>query len=292
MKKSLSFVAIAAAIGLLTSCGGDKLRMAEENNDQLRDDLRATLATQDSLLVLVNDISEGMNQIKDMEKIISTPGALTGESASRREQVKNDMIAIQQALQERRQRLEELEATLASTKGNNATLTRTIQNLKSQIAEQQTEIASLSNQLEAAHIRISELDQTVADLNTTVDSLHSNIETVREDARTEIARAEASANTVYYALGTNKELKDRGILEKKFLGRTHVLEGDFDRAYFTAADRRTLTTIPTHSNNDKLMTDQHKESYTIETQGDQKVVVITNPALFWEKSKFLVIKVD
>ncbi|MDE6484584.1 MAG: hypothetical protein K2L14_04245 [Duncaniella sp.] len=292
MKKVLSFAALAAAIGLLSSCGGDKLRMAEENNEQLRDDLRATLATQDSLLVLVNDISEGMNQIKDMEKIISTPGAFTGESASRRDQVKNDMIAIQQALQERRQRLEELEATLAASKGNNATLTRTIQNLKSQIAEQQTEIASLTNQLEAAHIRISELDQTVADLNTTVDSLHSNIETVKEDARSEIARAEASANTVYYALGTNKELKDRGILEKKFLGRTHVLEGDFDRTYFTAADKRTLTVIPTHSDKAKLMTDQPKDSYTIEDKGDQKVVIITNPARFWEKSKFLVIKVD
>ncbi len=292
MKKILSITALAAALGLMTSCGGDKLRMAEENNDQLRDDLRATLATQDSLLVLVNDISDGMNQIKDMEKIISTPGAFTGESTSRREQIKNDMIAIQQALQERRQRLEELEATLAATKGNNATLTRTIQNLKSQIAEQQTEIASLTNQLEAAHIRISELDREVADLNTTVDSLHSNIENVKEDARNEVARAETAANTVYFAIGTNKELKDRGILEKKFLGRTHVLEGDFDRTYFTAADARMLTSIPTHSNKAKVMTDQPKDSYKIETLGDQKVIVITNPASFWEKSKFLVIKVD
>ncbi|MDE5786518.1 MAG: hypothetical protein K2H98_08315 [Duncaniella sp.] len=292
MKKSLSFVAVAAMMGLLASCNGDKLRMAEETNTQLRDDLSATLATQDSLLVLVNDISEGMNQIKDMEKIISTPGALNDEAVSRREQVKNDMIAIQQALQERRKRLEELEASLAKANGNNATLTRTIQNLKSQIAEQQTEMASLVNQLEAANIRISELDQTVADLNSTVDSLNTDIANVREDARAEVARAEATANTVYYALGTNKELKDRGILEKKFLGRTHVLEGDFDREYFTAADSRTLTSIPTHSDKTKLMTDQPKESYTIEDHGGQKVIVITNPALFWEKSKFLVIKVD
>ena len=49
------------------------------------------------------------------------------------------MIAIQQALQERRQRLEELEKKLAAAGGESSTLKRTVSNLKAQIAEQQTE---------------------------------------------------------------------------------------------------------------------------------------------------------
>lgn len=290
MKKILTLAAVA--LGMLTACNGDKLRQAEESNDQLRDDLRETLATQDSLLVLVNDISEGMNQIKDLEKIIATPGGIGKESASRKEQVKNDMIAIQQALQERRQRLEELEAKLAASEKNSSTLTRTIQNLKSQIAEQQTEIATLTNQLEAANIRITELDRTVSDLNSTVDSLNTDIEQVKENAEAEIKKAEEIANTCYYAIGTNKELKERGILHKKFLGRTKVMEGDFDKSYFTTADRRTITEIPTHSKKAKIMTSQPKDSYQIVTVGDQAVVKITNPTKFWELGNFLVIQVD
>lgn len=287
------FILATVTLGMLTSCNGDKLRQAEESNDQLREDLRETLATQDSLLVLVNDISEGMSQIKDLEKIIATPGGLGKESASRKEQVKNDMIAIQQALQERRQRLEELEAKLASSEKNNSTLSRTIQNLKSQIAEQQTEIATLTNQLEAANIRISELDRTVSDLNTTVDSLNNDIVQVKETSAAEVKKAEDAANACYYAIGTNKELKERGILEKKFLGKTKVMQGDFDKAYFTTADRRTLTEIPTHSKKAKVMTSQPKDSYVIvQDASGQAVIKITNPARFWELSNFLVIQVD
>ena len=110
MKKLATLAVIATAI--LSACNGGKLREAEAQNEQLKGDLCETLATQDSLLVLVNDISDGMNQIKDLEKIISTPGSL-GESVSRRDQIKNDMIAIQKALQERRERLAELEKKLA-----------------------------------------------------------------------------------------------------------------------------------------------------------------------------------
>ena len=76
MKKIASIAIVAAAV--LSGCNGDKLREAEAQNQQLKGDLSETLATQDSLLVLVNDISDGMAQIKDLEKIISTPGGIGG----------------------------------------------------------------------------------------------------------------------------------------------------------------------------------------------------------------------
>lgn len=292
--KKISVLAVAV-LAMLTACNGDKLRNAEAENDQLRGDLRETLATQDSLLVLVNDISEGMSQIKDLERIIATPGALGSESASRKEQIKNDMIVIQQALQERRQRLEELEKKLQASSGENSTLRKTIQTLKTQIAEQQTEIATLTNQLASANVRIKELDNTIAGLNTTVDSLSTTANAQaaeRARAEAEALAAENELNECFYAIGTGKELKAKKILEKKFLGKTKVMKGDFDESYFTAGDKRTLTSIPTHSKKAKIMTGQPKDSYEIEDQNGQKVIRITNPAKFWQLSSFLVIQVD
>lgn len=292
MKKTAIITVIAAAI--LTACNGGKLRDAEAQNEQLKGDLRETLATQDSLLVLVNDISEGMSQIKDLEKIISTPGTL-GESSSRKEQIKNDMIAIQQALQERRQRLEELERKLAENGGESSTLKRTISNLKAQIAEQQTEIATLTNQLASANIKIEELSAQVTSLDAANDSLNVglNEERAQKQAAEEAAVAAANElNTVYFAIGTSKELKEKKILESGFLRKTKVMKGDFDMNYFTSADRRTLTEIPTHSKKAKIMTSQPKDSYTIVDQNGQKVVKITNPEKFWQLSNFLVIEVD
>lgn len=292
MKKIATLAVIAAAI--LSSCNGGKLREAEAQNEQLKGDLRETLATQDSLLVLVNDISDGMSQIKDLEKIISTPGSL-GESASRKEQIKNDMIAIQQALQERRQRLEELEKKLASAGGEGSTLKRTISNLKAQIAEQQTEIATLTNQLASANIKIEELSAQVTSLDATNDSLNIGLNAEREQKQAAEEAAIAAANelnTVYYAIGTSKELKAKKILESGFLRKTKVMKGDFDMSYFTTADRRNITQIPTHSKKAKVMTSQPKDSYAIVDENGQKVIKITNPDKFWQLSNFLVIEVD
>lgn len=291
MKKLATLAVIATAI--LSACNGGKLREAEAQNEQLKGDLRETLATQDSLLVLVNDISDGMSQIKDLEKIIATPGSL-GESASRRDQIKNDMIAIQKALQERRERLAELEKKLADTGGESSTLKRTVSNLKAQIAEQQTEIATLTNQLASANIRIEELNAQVSDLNSDVDSLNTGLTAEREqkEAAQEAATAATNElNTVYYAIGTGKELKEKKILESGFLRKTKVMKGDFDMSYFTSGDRRTLTVIPTHSNKAKVLTSQPKDSYVIMDQNGQKVIKITNPSKFWQLSNFLVIEV-
>lgn len=293
MKKIATLALVAAAV--LSGCNGDKLRHSEEQNAQLKGDLQETLATQDSLLVLVNDISDGMSQIKDIEKIIATPGNLGEESVSRKEQLRNDMIAIQQALEERRQRLAELEKKLSRAGGENATLRRTISNLKAQIADQTTEIATLTNQLASANIRIEELNNTVSTLNTRVDTLNANVSAQREAtaaARSEATAAENRLNTCYYAIGSSKELKDRKILQSGFLRKTKIMSGDFDASYFTTADKRTLTDIPTHSKKAKILTSQPQDSYVIIDQGNQKVIRITNPSKFWQLSNFLVVEVD
>ena len=293
MKKLLSIALVAAAV--LTGCNADKLRETEAENSQLKGDLRETLATQDSLLVLVNDISDGMSQIKDLEKIISTPGSLSGESASRKEQIRNDMIAIQQALQERRERLAELERRLEAQGGENSTLKRTISNLKAQIADQTTEIATLTNQLAQANIKIEELTTTVNDMNERVDSLNTDLaaeEAARQAAEAERTRAIDELNTCWYAIGSKGELKQKGIIESGFLRKTKIMKGDFDQSYFTAADKRTLTEIPTHSNKAEVMTSQPKDSYTFVDQNGQKVLRITNPTKFWQTTNYLVIKVD
>lgn len=293
--KKLVFPAVIAMC-IMASCNGDKLKQAESDNEQLQGELTEQRAIQDSLLVLFNDITEGMSQIKDLEKIVSSPTNLSGESAERKQQIKNDMMAIQKALQERRERLAQLEDQLSKSSTENKTLLRTIENLKAQIADQQTEIATLTNQLASANIKIETLGNQVTSLNQSVDSMNTVTANAREaeaKAAAEAKRMEAEANTVYYVIGTNKELKEHKILSGGGLFRkTKTLAGNYDVSYFTRADRRTLTTIPLHSKKAKVMTSQPSDSYTISEQGGQKVLTITNPTRFWAVSNFLVVKVD
>lgn len=267
----------------------EKTEQVQAENTVLNDKLRQTLETQDSLFALINDITQGMSQIKEIERIVATPGSLNGESPSRKEQLRNDMMALQQALQERRQRLEQLEKQLNQTSGKNGTLLTTIENLKAQIAEQQTEITTLNNQLAEANIKITALGTQVDSLATVATTEQEG----REQAEQHAVELNNELNTCFYAVGSKGELKKNKIIQTGFLRKTKILPSDFDANYFTQADKRTLTTIPLHSRKAQVITNQPKDSYTIQDDGSgQKVLRITNPERFWSISNFLVIQVD
>ena len=99
-------------------------------------------------------------------------------------------------------------------------------------------------------------------------------------------------NVCYYVVGSKKELKDHKIVESGFLRKTKILQGDFEMSYFTKADRRTLSEIPLHSSKAEVMTNHPHDSYEIVEHGNVKTLHILNSARFWEKSNFLVVKVD
>ena len=99
-------------------------------------------------------------------------------------------------------------------------------------------------------------------------------------------------NTCYYVIGSKKELKANKIIETGFLRKTKILQGDFEMSYFTKADRRTLSEIPLRSHKAQLMTNHPKDSYELIDRDGSKVLHILNANRFWEKSNFLVVKVD
>lgn len=281
-----------AALMSLSSC--DK-KLGADGRPTTSDSLQVALANQDSLLVILNDITEGMNQIKQMENILSR-GGLGAETPDKRAQIREDMIQIQNALEARRQRLEQLESQLAASNQNNATLQRAINNLKAQIAQQESTIEGLRTQLADANIQIQGLSESVSRLGEQKDSLNSVVaaETAaREDAERQAVEAENEANKCFYAVGTSKELKSHKLLESGFLKKTKVMAGDYDTSYFTVADKRTLNSINLGSKKAQVMTNQPKDSYElVEGVNGTKVLKITNRTKFWSVSNFLVVKID
>jgi chromosome segregation ATPase len=288
--KKISFAALAIALtGCMWSCGtksGETVKTDTEN--PLRDSLETALANQDSLLMLINDISSDMASIKGLEKILGDPSSLQGESQSKRQQIRNDMAAIQATLQQRRERLDELEKKLKATNSNNTTLGKTIESLKSQIADQENTIGTLRENLSKANIQIADLSEKVDSLSTTVNAVTE----AKDQAEEENVKLADELNMCYYAIGSKKELKQYDIIKTGFLKKTKVLPSDFDASYFHRADKRTLTTIELHSTKAKVVTDQPTDSYTIEDVDGQKILRITNTARFWDKSNYLVVQID
>lgn len=289
MKKLAFFSCVLLAVAA-ASCNSGKLKEAETQNAQLDDSLKVALENQDSLFSLLNDITAGMEQIKSMEQLLSSSPNLSSESQSRREAIKNDMALLQQALQNRRERLAELESRLSKSTANNQTLRKTIENLKASLSEQSGTIENLRRDLASAHIEIERLDSTVSSLNAAVDTI-SAAKAVTDE---QLANTTNELNKVYYVFGTKSELKEHNIIEGGgFLRKTKIMESDFDQSYFTTADRRELTYIPLYAKKAKIMTKQPDSSYElVDDSNGQKVLKITNPDDFWKLSNYLVIQTD
>lgn len=286
MKKLALFFSVS--IVLFASCNQDKLQKAEERNVQLGDSLQVALAYQDSLFGLVNEISQSVNQIKDLEQILTSSSDLGAESQSKKDQLRNDIIAIQRELQARRERLAIVEARLAKMQGASKEMKATIANLKNQISEYQSTINTLKENLAAANIKIDELNQDIDSLNTEM----AQVSQEKEIAQEESINLANELNTCYYAIGTKGELKEAKIIETGFLKKTKIMKADFEQGYFTTADKRTLTSIPTHAKKAKILTNQPASSYEIVEENSTKTIIITNPDKFWSLSNYLVIQVD
>lgn len=287
---------LSVSIMMLAACGGDDkggsnpsdASLTKDQLIQTRDSLQQVIADQDSLLSLLNDLGTGMEQIKSLENILSSEN-LQSETPDRREKIKRDMADIQNELNARRQRLNELEARLNKSNANNANLRQAIASLKSQIAAQTTTIESLRHDLATANIYIDQLTENVDSLNNTV------VTTLEEKNLVEQENVELTnqLNTCYYAIGSKSELKSQKIIETGFLKKTKIMPEDFQKNYFTTADQRTLHSLPLHSKKAKVLTQQPSDSYTItEDASGMKVLNITNPDKFWSTYKYLVIQID
>lgn len=288
MKKVLTLCLIAA-FGLASCNTGKSDEEKKESMEAAQSaELAAAIADRDQLLALVGDINQGMEQIKQLENILTVSNNAPGESSARREQIQSDIAAIQKALQERRERLAELEKKFEQSSVDNIKLRKTISSLRDQIDSQSAEITSLKENLGMAQKRIGQLDAAVDSLTTTV----TTVTVERNIAQDENVALANELNTCYYAIGSKSELKDRHIIETGFLRKTKLMKGDFDQSFFTTADKRTLSSIALHSKKAEILTNQPSGSYVINDDNGQKVLVITNPDAFWSLSNYLVIKID
>lgn len=152
-----------------------------------------------------------------------------------------------------------------------------------QLDEKDQQLRQLRAELDAKDIHIGELDETINNLNTNVSHL-----TTESAQKTETINVQdKQLNTAWYVFGTKKELKDQRIIDE---GK--VLQGNFNKNYFTKIDIRVDKVIKLYSKSARLLTLHPASSYTLTRDANKEyVLTITNPQIFWSTSKYLVVQV-
>lgn len=287
MKKSVLFLGMGAM--LLASCSGNQKKIDEDSIRiaDLTAEYKEAATFNDSLMLLMGDIYTGLDSINMQEGLLYNMG--NSENGDRRAEIRQNLASIKARLAANKALLTSMEEKIKTSGNENSVMSKTIKQLKERIASQDKKIAQLESDLAAAKGQIETLNTQVAEGQEQVKTETA----AKEEAQAQAVAAENEANKVYYAIGTNKNLKEKGLLEKKFLGATKVLKGNFDASYFVTADKRTLSSIPTNSKKVKIWSNMPAGSYQITGEKDgPKTIQITDPAKFWSLTTHLVIQVD
>lgn len=281
--KKLFFMVCCAAL-LMTGCKDGKNAPGLASVQQT-DSLNDVIAQKDSeineMMGTLNDIEEGFRLINEAENRVAL--LKNGEGTSKKQNLKENIQFIAERMKQNRELIAKLQKQLESSTLKGGQLKKTIDNLTAQLEEKDKQLLALREELDKKDIHISELDETIGNLNTNVSNLSADN---KQKAET-INAQDKQLNTAWYVFGTKKELKGQHILEG---GK--VMNGNFNKNYFTKVDIRNTTEIKLYSKSAKLLTAHPASSYSLTHDASKQYVLrITNPQIFWSTSKYLVVLV-
>lgn len=281
--KKLFIIACCAAL-MVTGCKDGK-NTPDLASVHQADSLNDIIAQKDSeindLMGTFNEVSEGIRQIGEAENRIAL--AKSGEGANKKQQLKEDIQFIANQMKKNKELIAKLQKKLDGSSLQNTALKKTIEDLTAQLEEKEKQLQTLREELDSKDIHIAALDESINNLNTNV----SNLKTESQKKTETINAQDKQLNTAWYVFGTKKELKGQHIMED---GK--VMNGNFNKNYFTKIDIRNTTEIKLYSKTAKLLTAHPSSSYSLVRDANKQYTLrITNPQIFWSTSKYLVVLV-
>lgn len=287
--KKVVFICTMAVAAVLTSCGGSdtKLKEMQAKLDSLEQINSGNTDNINGYIAEMNTIYDRLDEIKKNQGVISDNSAENEGDLSddKRAKIQESINTIQQLMDENKSKIDALNKKLKSSNKQNKQLEELINNLNQQIIEKDKEINSLKDQLAALNIQVQQMANT-----------NDSLSNVNNQNQTTIANQDAELNTVYYCMGTFKELTANKVLDKggAFAAKSgSKLSADVNMDYFTKVDKRNLTEIPVGAKKVTLKTSHPSGSYTLVTENKKVTKLVINDwAKFWSNSKYCVLMLE
>ena len=168
-------------------------------------------------------------------------------------------------------------------------MAKTIQLLTQQVTEKDNEITDLKDKLAKLNFDVEQLNTQVAQLDSTLQA-----EQEASAEKSEIISAQDLAlNTVYYVVGSKKELMNHNIVAKDGVFKGLKIGPGMDKDYFTKVDLRSCNSINLNVKKAQILSNHPSGSYKLVQKGKTvEKIEITDPVKFWENSKILVVVTD
>lgn len=268
---------LLAAVAFISSCNEFIDKSADKKLIEQNDSLKIVIEKRDSsineMLECIRIVEEGFADINKAQGRIDIAG---NNEQSRENRLKEDIEYITLQLNKNKEYIERLRAILAENSSATKELKATIERLETALEQKNIEIADLYEKLRNKELHISRLD-------TIIDNL------TRHNTAQEIAlmENEKAMNSVWYVIGSKKELKKEKILSSGEV----MLNSSANKGYFTKADKTNLNEIKTYSRKAKILSTHPEDSYRLEKDANKNIILrILNSDSFWSITRYLVIQ--
>jgi predicted RNase H-like nuclease (RuvC/YqgF family) len=286
--KHAPFYAILATLALFAWGCRDKemeqqVSTLKGQNQELTNNITSQEAYIDEVVASINKIYEEVEQTRSTEKsLLSEAKGFEGGAKLTKAEVRSQLTgrieSIRGTLRDNSEKLTALQKKLNQNRKQYASLQAMVDNLKKTVEEREQSIAALQ-------VRVASLEGEVAEKSTMVAARDSVIG-VRQK----------QISTVYYIVGTKRELEKKGIIrdEGGFLsiGETTVLASGLDKSLFTPVDRDNDRIFHVDGKIDEILPKRNPDFYTQEkVGGKESLLTVADADHFWQ-DKYLVILVD
>lgn len=281
-------------LGAAVSCNverSEKYQTLLAERDSLYTEAVAAKGGFDQALNTINEIENALESVRAQENIIM----MENQEGNTNKAV-SEINAIQQTLQENRNKINDLEKQLAAQGASSKALQQTVSRLKKQLEEKDTYIASLKDELQQSRQQIADLNEQVTDLSQNIDELNSNLDVMNVQNAAQqatIQNQDAMLNAVWIAIGPQQTLVEKGIVSKGGLFQASAINKEgFDKSQFVQSDKRELVNIPLNTKRPKIMTTHPESSYQLtESEEGNIVLQILDKDAFWSMSNYLVVSI-
>ncbi|MBQ7063155.1 MAG: hypothetical protein IJM88_07695 [Bacteroidales bacterium] len=284
------FVMLVAVVPLLfAACKGEDPEKiaAIQRADSLQGIVNAKDGEIDALFEVLNEIEANIAEISNRYGKVNALKQSNPELNSKvKGQITDQLAVIEEIMSKNKQKIASLNAKVSELGQENTKLQEFIESLNGRIASQETQISDLMNELTISKATIQKLSDDVETLT------QSNQE--KDDY---IAYQTAEANKAFYIVGSYKDLKEMGIVNKSGgfigIGKKQDINTQMDLTKFQQIDRTKVTTIAINQRKAQVISKHPTDSYElVMDENDAKTVaflVIKDVNAFWRNTNYLVI---
>jgi len=262
------------------------LTMMEEQKVSLTDKITARDSVISEWIMTFDDIEKNISLIKEKQKIISLNSSNGEISADKRQKVLEDIKYINTLLEQNKKKIASLTAQLKKSGGTIKALQDKITGLEAAMKQNEAEISELKTALIDKEFEVEQLNTQMSVLNDTLAKKDEVISTQTNEL-----------NKAFYAIGTFKELKEKGLITKEGgfigLGKTKSLTGNIPENVFTRIDITQAKFILVDAKSAKLISDHPAGSFEYVRDENKRIktIEIKDPAEFWKVSRYAVVEI-